>query len=72
MFGDIIIQKKLIGIWISTRIAILRIKKELLVLEYIDRGYIVIDNNRADIPIIYKLDNRYTNTPVTQINKILC
>ena len=42
MFGDVVVQKRSTGIWISTRMAILHIKKKLPVLEYIDRGYIVI------------------------------
>jgi len=40
-----------------TRIAVLRIKKELLVLEYIDRGYVVIfyrPNNCANMPAIHR------------------
>ena len=32
----------------------------------------VIDNNRADIPMIYEPDNRRTDTPVTRIDKIPC
>ena len=37
------------------RIANLRTKKELLVLEYIDRGYVVTDNDCADMHAIYQL-----------------
>ena len=28
-------------------------------------------NNYTDMPMIYKLDNRYTNIPATQIDKTL-
>ena len=45
--------------------AVLYIKNKLLILEYIDRGYIVIDNNYINMPIIYKPDNCRTNTPAT-------
>ena len=60
MFGDIVVQKRYkweFGYKPSfTKIAIISIKKKLLVLEYIDRGYIVIFyrlNNYAITPIIY-------------------
>ena len=68
MFGDIIIQKKLTGIWISTRMAILRIKKELPVLEYIDRGYMVTFyrlNDCAVTPAIYLTLAPYYHIPST-------
>ena len=56
MFGDVVVQKRSTGIWISTKMAILRTKKELPVLEYIDRGYMVIFyrlNNCAVTPAIH-------------------
>ena len=54
------------------KLVVLRTKKELPVLEYIDRGYVVTDNDRADMPTIYKPDNRRTDTPATQIDKTPC
>ena len=53
------------GIWISIRTAILRIKKELPVLEYIDRGYMVTfyrQTNSAAMPAITINDYTYTPT----------
>ena len=53
------------GIWISTRTAILRTKKELPVLEYIDRLYGYIQTRiRADTPM-----NETTAVPIRLRNK---